>query len=460
MKNRMLKKGTVSAAPKETGTPANRGINKKRLLTGLLMFTLLFTLYSCKKRELKNYNVVLVVIDTLRSDHLPCCGYKKNTAPFISQLAEKSALFENTFSASSWTSPATASIFTSLYPFQHKLLMGLLAIRMAKQIDPNLKINKIPDEATTITEVLKKAGYHTVGISDNLNIGDKQGFTQGFDKFATYMYETAANVNATLKKWQDEITGKGKYFLYIHYMDPHAPYHRRDPLYEKKEDRQEDLISAYDSEIHYVDRHFKEMFDLFKWEKNTLLIVTADHGEGLWDHGRMGHGNTLYREELQVPLLVYFPGGTVAKRLTALTSTIDILPTVRDVIGLPPDKNNEGMSLVPLIEGSEKAFEERHLFPYLWKKVKTEIEFRSTLYDKWHFIVRMPKKKELYNLIGDKLETHNHFFKGFKIAAGLEKKFNEFFKDCKKFKEKKTDFKLDREKMDKLKSLGYVEDTE
>jgi arylsulfatase A-like enzyme len=201
------------------------------------------------------------------------------------------------------------------------------------------------------------------------------------------------------------------------------------------------------------------MFDLFKWEQNTLLIVTADHGEGLWDHGRMGHGNTLYREELQVPLLIYFPGGKVVKRLRPLASTIDILPTVRDIIGLPRDEKNEGLSLIPLIEGKEKEFRERHLFPYLWKKVKVEIEFRSTLYDKWHFIVRMPKNKELYNLIGDKLETHNHFFKGFKIAAGLEKKFNEFLKDCTKYKQESSSIKLDKSKLEKLKSLGYVEDS-
>lgn len=429
-----------------------------RLISAFLILAILFVFTSCKKNELKNYNVVLVVIDTVRSDHLPFYGYKKNTAPFLSQLAEKSVVFENAFSVSSWTSPSTASIFTSMYPFQHNLLMGLLAIRMAKQINPNLKINRIPEEITTITEVLKNAGYRTYGVSDNLNIGDKQGFTQGFDKFVTYMYKSAAVVNETLKKWQKEITGKGKYFLYIHYMDPHAPYHRREPWYEPKEDRQKDLISAHNSEINFADEHVKEVFNLFNWKENTLFIITSDHGEGLWDHGKMGHGNSLYREELQVPLLVYFPGGTVSGRIAPLASNIDILPTVRDIIGLPADKHNEGKSLVPLIEGKEADFEERHLFPYLWKKVRKEIEFRSTIYQKWQFIVLMPKKKELFNLIGDKLEQHNHFFKGYKIANQLEVKFNEFMKNCKKYKKKTTDFKLDKEKLKKLKSLGYVED--
>lgn len=437
----------------------NRIFNKT-ILAGFIIFTLLFALNSCKNRELKNHNVVLIVIDTVRSDHLPFYGYKKNTAPFLSQLAEKAVVCENNFSVSSWTSPATASIFTSLYPFQHKLLMGLLAIRAAKQVNPNLKINRIPEEINTITEVLKNAGYKTYGISDNLNIGEKQGFTQGFDKFETYMYQKAPAVNETLKKWKEDLVNKGKYFLYIHYMDPHAPYHRRDPWYEPQEEREKDLISAYDSEIHFVDEHVKEMFNLYGWDKNTLLIITADHGEGLWDHGKMGHGNTLYREEIQVPLLVYFPGGTVSKRVTPLTSTIDILPTVRDSIGLPQDKNDEGKSLLPLIRGDTTNFEKRHLFPFLWKLVKVEIEFRSTLYDRWQFIVRMPKRKELYNLIGDKSETRNHYFDGYDIAGQLEKKFNEFYKKCKKYKQNTTDFKLDKKELEKLKSLGYVEDTD
>lgn len=273
------------------------------------------------------------------------------------------------------------------------------------------------------------------------------------------MYQKAPAVNETLKKWKEELENKGKYFLYIHYMDPHAPYHRREPWYEPQKEREKDLISAYDSEINFVDEHVKEMFNLYDWGKNTLLIITADHGEGLWDHGRMGHGNTLYREEIQVPLLIYFPGGTLSKRVTPLTSSIDILPTVRDIIGLPEDKNDEGLSLLPLIRGENAGYEKRHLFPYLWKRVKAEIEFRSTLHDKWQFIVRMPKKKELYNLIGDKLETRNHYFDAFDIAGKLEKKFNEFYRDCKTYKQNTTNFKLDKKELEKLKSLGYVEDT-
>jgi len=431
---------------------------KKATAVGLILACLLLVFFpACRKKKSADFNVVLVVIDTVRSDHLPIYGYKRNTAPFLTELAQKAVVFENTFAAAPWTSPATASIFTSLYPFQHRVLMGLLAIRMAKTEDQNLRINKIPEEIDTIAEVMKRAGYKTFGISDNLNIGERQGFTQGFDRFVTYMYQKAPAVNATLKEWKPQMEKGGKYFLYIHYMDPHAPYHKRRPWYEPQTDRHKDLIAAHDSEIAFADMHLKELFHVFGWEKNTLLIVTSDHGEGLWDHGKMGHGNSLYREELQVPLVVYLPGGTTARRVSPQVSTIDILPTVRDLIGLPRDKNNQGLSLLPLIEGRDKDLGDRYFYPYLWKKVRQEIEFRAVIHQKWHFIRHLPERRELFNLIGDPKEQHNLYSQGLDIASQLEKEFNVFLKKCRKFKENISRYQLDEEKMKELKSLGYVE---
>lgn len=409
------------------------------------------------KKELKDFNVVLIVIDTLRSDHLPFYGYEKNTAPFLWELSKKSVVFENAFSASSWTSPGTASIFTSLYPYQHGVLMGLLAIRNAQKINPNLEVNRIPEEIVTITEVLKDAGYKTYGVSDNLNIGERQGFTQGFDKFRTFMYKQAPAVNSTIKKWSKKMMAGGKYFLYIQYMEPHAPYHPREPWYKPFEDKKENRISAYDSEINFVDQHIKELYDFFKWEKNTLLIITADHGEGLWDHGIMGHGKTLYREELQVPLMFYLPGGIKPGRFAVNAGTIDILPTVRDLIGLPGSEIDEGVSLVPVMEKKEHNLDKRDLFAYLWVKMQDTIEWKSTIYKNWQFIIKLPNFRHLYSLLMDKKETDNKIEKGKAVAVQLEKRFDAFMKTSKKYKQKSAKYKLDKKKTDKLKSLGYVQ---
>lgn len=436
--------------------------NKKKegkTITPLLLILAIFFIFSfndCKHRKVKDFNIVLIVIDTLRSDHLPFYGYEKNTAPFLWELSKKSIVFKNAFSASSWTSPATASIFTSLYPFQHGVLMGLLAIRNAQKIDPNVKVNRIPEEITTITEVLKKNGYQTYGISDNLNVGKSQGFTQGFDRFKTFMYKQATAVNDTIKKWRKKLMAKGKYFLYIHYMEPHAPYHPRKPWYKPYEDERKNRISAYDSEINFVDQHIKELFELFQWEHNTLVIVTADHGEGLWDHGLMIHGKTLYREEIQVPLMIYLPEEKVSRHVSTNVGTIDILPTVRDLLELPADKNDEGVSLVPFIKGRENNLEKRNLFSYLWVKTKGKVEWKSTIYKKWHFIIKLPDFRHLYFLLKDIKEEENKFNEARTTAVQFEQRFEHFLKTSKKYKQKSSTYKLDKKKADKLKSLGYV----
>ena len=431
--------------------------NKKYIALTLLVFVILAALAGCgKDRKLKDYNVVVIVIDTLRSDHLPFYGYKKNTAPFLLELSKKSVVFENAFSASSWTSPGTASIFTSLYPYQHGVLMGLLAIQMAQKINPDLKVNRIPDEIKTMPEVLKEAGYRTYGISDNLNIGKLQGFTQGFDKFRTFMYRKAPNVISTAKKWRSQLLGKGKYFLYIHFMDPHAPYHQRKPWFEYDEDKIKRQISAYDSEISYVDKHFKELFEMFQWDKNTLLFITADHGEGLWDHGHMAHGKSLYREEIQVPLMIHFPGGEKTGRVSTNVSTIDILPTIRDVIGLPKEEIDEGVSLLPLVENKKNDLDKRNLYSYLWVQSRTSFEWKSTIYKNWHFVLNLPASRYLFSLLLDQGERENKFKQAADIAAQLEKRFDAFMKKSKKYKQKSAKYKLDKKKTDKLKTLGYV----
>jgi len=427
------------------------------LTLSFLILVVLFSLNNCNRKEVKDYNVVLIVIDALRADHLPFYGYEKNTAPFLWELSKKGIVFENTFSASSWTSPGTASIFTSMYPFQHGVLMGLLAHRQALKNNPNLKIDRIPQEVTTIPEVMKNHGYQTFGVADNLNVGKKQGFTQGFDQFKTYMYKKAPKVNETVKKWKKQLMSNGKYFLYIHYMEPHAPYHHRKPWYQPHDDKRKKTISAYDSEINYVDLHIKELFQEFGWDKNTILIITADHGEGLWDHGIMAHGKTLHREEIQVPLVFYLPDDRIGRRIPTNVSTIDILPTIRDLLGFSSGKKEEGFSLVPLIKNQKNDLDSRNLFSYLWVLSAKKVEWKSTIYKNWHFIIKMPNSKHLYSLMSDKKEKENNYFKGYKTAQLLEERFDAFMKKSKKYKQESATIKLDKEKADQLKSLGYVE---
>ncbi len=425
-------------------------------LAVLLLSTSILNI-NCKKK-LKNYNIVVIVIDTLRSDKLDAYGYEKITAPFLTELSKKSILFENTFAASSWTSPSTASIFTSLYPFQHKVLMGILAHINAKKKYPDIKIDRIPEEIETMPEIFKKAGYSTFAISDNFNIGDKQGFDQGFDKMITYGYKGAEQVNKDLFSWKEEIEKSEKYFIYLHYMDPHGPYHAREPWYKDPGNRKLEPLEAYESEISYVDSYIKKAYEEFGWDKNTVIVITADHGEGLWDHGRQGHGFSLYREEIQIPLIIHFPGGAEGKRIKPNVSNIDILPTLRDIIGLQKSDSDEGWSLLPLVRGEEEKYKNRYIFSYLWKKVTDLVEFKATIYKNFHFQNKISLKKELFNLMLDHKEKKNIFFKAFKIAREMELQFEKFFSNCKKYEKKSVNYKLNKERLEKLKTLGYVQE--
>lgn len=435
-----------------------------RIIPYLLFITLVCLLFfstDCKKASVDQPNIVIIVIDTLRADHLPFYGYKKNTAPFLNKLAEKSVIFEKTFAPSSLTAPSTASLFTSFYPFQHGVVINIGGILNLKKKYPNFKIklNKIPAGIPILGEVLKKAGYRNYGVSDNINIGDKMNFDRGFDHFYTYNYKAAAVINKKVKELSSEILKQKKYFLYIHYMDPHQPLHERKPWYEKKDDKIENIISLYDSEINYVDQKIEELFNLFHWDRNTLLLVTADHGEELWEHGNNGHGYSLYKEVIHVPFMVYYPqGGFFPRKIVDMISLIDLLPTISEFVQIKPGKDIEGISLLPLLKKSIDSIPQRFLYAQVMDhNTKSEILVaESTIYGKWHYIKTFSGSIKLYNLKFDFEEKYNQFGNDLGIARQLASRYHHFENQCKKFKQQSFVFTLDKKEMDRLKTLGYV----
>lgn len=439
----------------------------KTLLSCFLIFGLFSTiipLTSCQKKSglEQDYNIVMIVIDTLRADYLPFYGHKTMNSPFLSQLAKHSYIFENTYSASSWTTPSTASIFTSLYPFQHGTLIGWRAIKKknSRKI-PKVKINKIPDEISTVAEILKTRGYATYGIADNINISKNQGFTQGFDQFKTFSYKRARRVNKILKDWKDKILNNKKYFLYIHYMDPHMPYRTKEKEV-KSHVKESESLSEYDLEIAYVDAHLKELYSIFNWEKNTLLLITSDHGEGFGEHGTFGHALTLYREEINVPLMIKLPNSGTAARIKGNHSTLDILPTICDFIGLPRFRDHQGISLMPYIKKNDLDITDRniysHLFCHMGKDKKNwGIDWKAVIHENWHYIYKTPiKKEEMYDLNSDKLETENLSIKNKIISRKLKTELMNFLQNCKKYKEQEVYLFLKQKRNQDLKTLGYL----
>jgi arylsulfatase A-like enzyme len=431
----------------------------------LTAFIILLSIYQiqCNKKSSSEPNIVLIVLDTLRADHLPFYGYEKNTAPFLAEIASRSIIFENAYSASSWTAPATASIFTSLYPFQHGVTTGLMAGKFFK-----VKQNSIPGKIKTIAEVLKENGYRTYCVADNINICKEQGFKQGFDWFKLLPYQLETRTNIQLEKWAEVIKAQKKYFLYIHYNDCHLPFHKREPWYEKKESEMDDMISRYDSEINYVDAKIKKMYELYGWNKNTLLIITADHGEEFWDHSRFGHGISLYSELIHVPLLIQFTDSDrIHKRISVNVSNMDILPTVRQYLGFKDSGTTEGIGLLPLIHGKEKNLHQRNIFSHLMKHNKHNKQkngimevHKASIYRNWKSIiiyhVNKYQEKKLYNLEKDPGETYNVYEKNKLIAHRLFKKFSDFEMHCKIFEQNFENVTLDKKKIKELKTLGYV----
>jgi arylsulfatase A-like enzyme len=217
-------------------------------------------------------------------------------------------------------------------------------------------------------------------------------------------------------------------------MDPHRPYRARSPWFNAADPAGSD-VAAYDSEIAYVDSQLEEMFQLFKWQgDDTLVVVVADHGEGFGEHGSWGHSRTLFSEIVDIPLIVRPPGGSQeARRVAEPVSLIDILPTLRDFAGLPPDPRCEGRSLRGLINGDGAGPGPRQLLCHLVRKDRAGQTTRATIHDGWKWIGERPGRASLFNLVSDPSEQGNLLRHFLPRADSLEREFMAFETTSRKF---------------------------
>ena len=365
-------------------------------------------------------NLVLIVVDTLRRDHLPFYGYGRDTAPVLGKLAAEGAVFDG-LSTTSWTRPAVASILTGLHPVRHRTLLD----------------DALPDAATTLAERLGAQGYMTLGISSNAHISSAFGFEQGFDELVPLMQDfesgpspSPADVNRALSDRLDAL--RPPYFLYLHYLDPHAPYDpetawdgsplderlgsvapirgvdlRQRLFVERSPQLVRDAIDLYDGEIRGVDRAIGEALSGLRERgllESTLTVVTADHGEEFEEHGRMGHGKTLYAETVQVPLLFHAPGVVRAGLRGGFASVMDIVPTAGELLGLEIDEwEVDGRSLADVTLGVEREQVPRALLLNLdLREVGALGWLAMQRGDDKLLLARYPYAKQLF--LGDPLE--------------------------------------------------------
>jgi len=328
-------------------------------------------------------NLIVYTVDTLRADHLSCYGWANATSPHLDALAEESILFERLLAVSPWTRPATATMLTGFHPTWHGMGKN-------RELDPEL---------VTLAEVLRSRGYSTWAAVANPNVGaEPLGFEQGFDRFADsrgigvrmeasdrLRASSSELLHATLSPWLRR-HGDEPFFLYLHSMDPHAPYRtppgaanpfganyrgpwrnrdlrRTNFLKTDLEITEEDrryISDVYDNEIHHQDAQLGELVELLRGLElleNTLLVVTSDHGEELRDHGEWDHGYRMWDELLHVPLVVRLPEssrerlGLRPHRIPEMVSQLDLTSTLLDLMDLEDPARRQGQSLLPLMQG-------------------------------------------------------------------------------------------------------------
>lgn len=327
----------------------------------------------------KRPNIVLIVMDAFRQDRL---GAQRNgipLTPYLDAQRSKAAVFSNAVTTCTWTRPAMASLFTSLYLDAHQVIFNEPVpgeSGLSDALAPSLPI---------ISSVLKAAGYHTVGIQANGNLFPEFGFNRGFD-----VYRTALDAKGTLlTDWaMEELNGSPEpFFFYVHYMDPHLPYEppqqyrdmvgytaeglspsERDIVENFREyymehckavtgqttgssfaplsaQGMEAVKTLYDAEIRYTDDEVHRLVDAFRQKApDTIFIILADHGEHFWDHGLLGHGLSLYDCEARIPLIV-FGGPVTTGHFEQTVEIIDVLPTVAHMAGIPPMQTWQGVDL-------------------------------------------------------------------------------------------------------------------
>lgn len=335
-------------------------------------------------------NVVLIVMDPARRDHVSCYGAARETMPYLAEFAAEGCLYQNAFTAAPWTPPSHASMFTGLYPQSHRVDHGHLFLEK---------------EVPTIAGVLTTAGYETIDLTNNSFVGYATGLDRGFSTVEEkgdpnhwrFLRKRAARIIAKLqdgvrdagashsihwvRRWLRRRDAAKPFFLFINFLEPHLPYTPprrfverfgnpdaiRPPVWrvgreagadylagevELDEEDLAHLAILYDAELAYLDTRLRDLFADLRAAgilDETLVIVTSDHGENLGDYGMIDHQYCLYDTLVRIPLILRYPplfdrGSTI----DALVQNVDFVPSILQVTGVDGDGMAlQGRSLLP-----------------------------------------------------------------------------------------------------------------
>ena len=397
-------------------------------------------------------NVLLITMDAVRADHLPCYGYAADTAPNVCGLAKEGTLFTNALSQSAWTLAAHASILTGVYPHEHRAENGSTPIH---------------DEGPRLARILSRNRYATGAIVSARFVTAKYGFKRGFQYFDASP-DKRGNDNSYAREiadkavsWLDE--QPDPFFLWLHFYDPHHAFLHHDSgftyafegidkvaldyagwgdhpsrLLDYVRENEETFVSLYDGEIYYTDQQIGRLLEHLRRTDRldrTMVIVTSDHGEAFGDHEHVGHGKLLYQELIRVPLIVRIPGFQEGRVVDSAQETKDIFHTVLSLVGIDAQAGS-GYSLL-----SDSK-------PYVYSEVSHRIPQKrvAVVHEHWKLIYTFDGTVELYDLSNDPTERLNVAEENAGTVKGLLERMSE----------EMNVVVMDNETLEDLRSLGYI----
>ena len=420
-------------------------------------------------------NLVLIIVDTLRRDRLGSYGYRRDTSPHLDALARTSVQYDSWFSPSSWTTPATAALMTSLYP-----------TRLQIRTDGS----KLQERFITLPEILRTHGYQTGAVVSNTLVSARWGFDQGFEHFDDSLAAehkqgiTSPRVTEKALAYLNDRDDR-PFFLLLHYFDPHADYMGHQDLSKEgqlelrsyhgplepgvgvqalRRLRSEGRLSPedlrfvsdlYDGEIAFTDRFLKRVLDRLQTLglfDDTLIVFTSDHGEEFLDHGNFGHVRTLFDELIHVPMLIKFPGQTEGRISTQLAGHVDLLPTILEILGIEVDHEISGVSILSNERSSDEntrpVFSEtdrrQQVRAVIWKNFKLEYDVKADRY-------------RLFDLVKDPGETRDVQREHEATAAQMRDDLRGWMRSEEANAVPPVNVEMTKEETERLRSLGYLQ---
>jgi arylsulfatase A-like enzyme len=314
---------------------------------------------ALSSRTSNRLNLVLITIDTVRADHVGAYGAANGATPVLDALAVRGARFDQVQTAVPLTAPSHATILTGQYPPTHGVRGNVVFTLGATY--------------PTLATRLKRRGYATAAFVGAYPVAAAFGFSQGFDTFDEEFHESSPGDQGAERRANEVADAAGRwlasagaagtpFFTWLHFYDPHAPYDPPSPYRERFAGR------LYDGEIAFTDAQIGRVLDALRaagHDRDTVVMVLADHGEGLGDHHELTHAVLTYQSTMRVPWIVAGPGVPAARVVNTRVATIDVVPTALGLLGADADRALLGRDLRPLLGGRAVAsdpFYEESLF--------------------------------------------------------------------------------------------------